>query len=242
MTTYESAADAITRPAVGFTRMQTIASGLWASLLVMGIIIMIAALVIGIVNGQVTGDYFTFSKGEREAAGEGSDIAGKKVFIESTLAWLPQLKFLGLGLILGGITFLLATVLGTLRVTGATVQQSLESTIVLPHPPIIAKVFPILMMIGLVILIAALILGIVEAAIASNYWDHSIATELNEAKAGSDLLSDLGTLQAMDRWLSPVRFIGIAFLLTGIALALTTIIWTLRFQSRRLLDILAGRP
>ncbi len=242
MATFESAADAIARPAVGFTRMQTLASRMWAPFIIMGFIIVVMAFVIGIINAQVTGDYFAFSKAEREAAGAGSDIVDKKVFVEATLAWLPQFKFLGLGMILGGITFLLATILGTLRAAGATVQQSLGTTIVIPRPPMIAMIFPMLMMAGLVVLIAALALGILEAVLAADYWDHSITTELNTAPAGSALLSDLGTLQALDRWLTPFKFVGMALLLTGIALALATIIWTLRFQSRRLLDIMAGRP
>ena len=39
--------------------------------------------------------------------------------------WLPAFKFLGLGMILGGVTFLLATILVALRVGGGRVQEAL---------------------------------------------------------------------------------------------------------------------
>ncbi len=242
MATYESAADAIAQPAVGMTQMQNAATRMWVPFMILGFILVVAAFVIGIIVAQVTADYFTFSKDVREAAGAGTDIVDKKVFIESTTAWLPEFKFLGMGMILAGITFLLATILGNLRESGSTVQQALGVTVVVPKPPFVAQAFPVVMMLGMMVLITALILGIVQAVIAADYWDHSIANELNPAPAGSDLLSDLGTVQAMDRWLTPFKFVGLALLLSGIGLALATIIWTLRFQSRRLLDILAGRP
>ena len=46
----------------------------------------------------------------------------------------------------------------------------------------------------------------------------------------------------MDRWLEPVKFAGLGLLFSGVGLAAASVIWVMRFQSRRLLDILAGRP
>ena len=85
MTILESAADAIARPAVGFTRPQALAMRLWAPFMIMGFIIVVSSFVIGIINGMVAADYFEFSRVEREAAVAGSDIVEKKVFIESVL-------------------------------------------------------------------------------------------------------------------------------------------------------------
>lgn len=242
MTILESAADAIARPAVGFTRSQALAMRLWAPFMIMGFIIVVSSFVIGIINGMVAADYFEFSRVEREAAVAGSDLVEKKVFIESVSAWLPEFRFLGIGLILAGITLLFTTILGALRISGATVQQSLGVTIVLPRAPIIARVFPILLITGLALLLAALALGIVQALMTASYWDHSIALELNPAPRGSDLLSDLGTIEAMDRWLEPFKFVGTALILSAIGLSAASTVWVLRFQSRRLLDILSGRP
>lgn len=242
MTTLESAAEAIARPAVGFTRSQTLAVRLWAPLLFMGLILTAASFVLGIINGMVAADYFAFSPAEREAAPSGSEIVEKKVFIESVGAWLPELLFLGLGLVIGSIVQLFTIILGSLRVSGATVQQSLGVTVILPGPPITARLSPLFTLVGLTVLFAALVLAVVQGLIASGYWDHSIADELNTAGEGDPLLSTRGTLEAMDRWLEPVKFVGLALLLTAVGLAAATVVWVMRFQSRRLLDILAGRP
>lgn len=242
MTTLESAAEAIARPAVGFTRAQTLAVRFWAPLLFMGLIITAAAFILGIINGMVASDYFAFPLPEREAAASGSEIVDKKVFIESVGAWLPELMFLGLGLIVASIVQLFNIILGSLRVSGATVQQSLGVTIILPGPPVTARLFPLFTVVGLLVLFVALVLAVVQGLIASGYWDHSIANELAPAAPGDSLLSTRGTLESMDLWLQPVKFVGLGLLFTGVGLAAASVIWVMRFQSRRLLDILAGRP
>ena len=121
-------------------------------------------------------------------------------------------------------------------------QQSLGVTVILPGPPITARLSPLFTLVGLTVLFVALVLAVVQGLIASGYWDHSIARELNAAGEGDPLLSTRGTLEAMDRWLEPVKFLGLALLLTAVGLAAATVVWVMRFQSRRLLDILAGRP
>ncbi len=97
------------------TGMQAMASKMWIPFIAMGFMIVVAALVIGVIVSVTAADYFSFSKLTREAAATGSDLAKEKAFIESTMAWLPAFKFLGVGMILGGVTFLLATILGALR-------------------------------------------------------------------------------------------------------------------------------
>ncbi len=109
----------------------------------------------------------------------------------------------------------------------------------MPKPPMTAKLFPMVMMMGLMILIAALVIGIVNAILAYDYWNHSIATQLNPAAEGSGLLADLGTINAIKLWLAPLKFVGIATLFTGIGLALATIVQALRWQSNRLWNILS---
>ena len=66
----------------------------------------------------------------------------------------------------------------------------------------------------------------------------SIADELIVAPAGPDSLSDLGTINAVEAWLTPLKFVGLALLLSGITLALMTIVKVLRFQPTRLVDLL----
>ena len=219
--------------------MQAMASKMWMPFIGMGFMIVVAAFIIGLVSSATIADYFTASKAMREAAAKGSDLATQKAFVESVKVWLPAFKFLGIGMLLGGITFLLATILGALRVGGGGVQQALGGEVRMPKPPMTAKLFPMVMMMGLMILIAALVIGIVNAALAYDYWNHSIATQLNPAAEGSGLLSDLGTINAIKLWLAPFKFVGMATLFTGIGLALATIVQVLRWQSNRLWNMLS---
>ncbi len=225
---------------VGVSGMQAMASKTWKPFIAMGFMVVVAALIIGVIVSVTAADYFSFSKLTREAATTGSDLATEKAFIESTKAWLPAFKFLGVGMIVGGVTFLLATILGALRVGGGKVQQALGETVRMPKPPITAKLFPIFMMMGIMILMASLIIGIVLAVITFGYWNHSIATELNPAVQGSQLLSTLSTITSIQMWLAPLKFVGMATLFVGVGMALATIVSVLRWQSNRLWDMLSS--
>jgi len=224
---------------VQVTGMQAMASKMWIPMIAMGFMIVVVALIYGIIVSTTAADYFSFSKLTREAAVAGSDLAKEKAFIESTKAWLPAFKFLGIGMILSGVTFLLATILGALRVGGAGVQQALGETVRMPKLPMTAQMFPMFMMMGLMVLIAALVIGIILAVISSGYWNHSIASELNLAPEGSQALGALSTISTIKMWLAPLKFIGMALLLSGIGLALATIVEILRWQSNRLWTMLS---
>ncbi len=213
---------------VEVTGMQAIASKMWMPFIGMGFMLVVVAFIIGLFVSGAAADYFSFSKSVREAAGTGSDLATK--------VWLSTLKFLGLGMILGGVTFLLATILGALRTGGGRVQEALGVDVKIIKPPMTAQLFPMAMMMGMMLLIASFIIGIVLATLSYDYWNHSIATQLNPST--SNLLADLGTINAVKLWLEPFKFVGMALLLTGIGLALATIVRVLRWQSTRLWDIL----
>jgi len=144
-----------------------------------------------------------------------------------------------MGMILGGVTFLLATILGALRTGGGWVQQVLGVPVRIIKPPMTARVFPIVMMMGMMVLMVSLIISVVTAFTAYDYWNHSIATQLNLAVAGCALLSDLQTINTVGAWLAPLKFVGVAMLLSSIGLALATIVEVLRWQSRRLWDLLS---
>jgi hypothetical protein len=217
--------------------MQAMASKMWIPFIGMGFMIVVAAFVVGLVNSGTAADYFTASKEAREAAVRGSDLATQKAFIESTKIWLPALKFLGIGMILGGVTFLLATILGALRVGGGRVQEALGAEVRIINPPMTAKVFPMVMMMGMMTLMVAVVIGVVLGSLSYDYWNHSIATQLNPATGG--LLADLGTISSVKLWLEPFKFVGMAMLLTGIGLALATIVRVLRWQSSRLWEVLS---
>lgn len=223
---------------VKVTGMQAMASKMWMPFIAMGFVVVLVSFIVGLVNSSITSEYFEPSKVVREAAETGSALATQKAFVESTKAWLPAFKFLGMGMILGGVTFLLATILGALRTGGGRVQEALGVPVRIIKTPMTATVFPMFMMMGMMVLIGSLVVGIVEASIAYGYWNHSIATELNPAAEGSALLGDLQTIATISAWLAPLKFVGIAMLLTGIGLALATIVRVLRWQTARLWDIL----
>ncbi len=222
---------------VKLTGMQSMVSKMWLPWLAMGFMIVVAAFIIGLFASSTAADYFSESKAVRDAAITGSDPATDKAFIESTKVWLPAFKFLGIGMLLGGITFLLATILGNLRTGGARVQEALGAEVRVLKPPMTAMLFPMLMMMGIMILVASLIIAIVTATLSYDYWNHSIAAELNPST--SSFLSDLGTINAITLWLAPFKFVGIALLFTGIGLALATIVRVLRWQSQRLWELLS---
>ncbi len=226
--------------AAGMTGMQKMASRMWAPWTVMGLMMVVISFVIALVVSNIEAGWFEASKAAREAAAAGSSLAVDKGVIEATKAWVPGFKFLGLGFMLGGITFLLATILGNLRVGGGNVQRALGVPVVLPDPPMTAKLFPMLMMMGMMILIAAFGVSIWLGINSANYWDHSIMNELNPAGEGSSLLRDLGRIQATKTWLTPLKFVGMAFMFSGIALALVTIVTVLRAQTSRIVEIASG--
>jgi hypothetical protein len=217
--------------------MQSMASKMWKPFIGMGFMIVVVSFIIGLVVSSSAADYFAVSKDVREAAVSGSDLATKIAFVESTKAWLPTFKFLGMGMLLGGVTFLLATILGALRVGGGRVQEALGVDVRILKPPMTAKVFPMLMMMGMMVLMASLVIGIVLATQTYDYWNHSITTQLNPDSGA--LMADLGTIKAVGLWLAPLKFVGLAMVLTSIGLALATIVRAIRWQSSRLWEVLS---
>jgi hypothetical protein len=136
--------------------------------------------------------------------------------VSQVAAWNPGVLFLGVGFLLSAVTFLLATILGELRDGGTSVQQALGEKALILKRPLTGKLFPPAMMMGLMTLMAALAIGFVQAA------------ELDNNPSGA---ADIGA------WIGPLRFAGVALLFTGVALALATIVHSLRFQAARIEQI-----
>ena len=211
------------------TGMQRMASRMWAPWIAMGLMIVAASFVIGLFVQSDQAFWWSFSKIDRDTTVAGSDIVNAKAFVESSKACVPGFKFLGLGMMLGGITFLLATILGNLRAGAAAVQRSAGMEPTFPNPPMVARLFPMLTMMGMMILVASFIISIYLGVQANDLWSNSIAT-IDSAPAGSDILAQLGRISAVTAWLTPFKFVGMAVLFSGIALALLTIVQILRTQ------------
>ena len=75
-------------------------------IILMGFMIVLAAFVVGYLNSQTAASYFAETKTVRE-----STLLAERASIESVGFWLPYAKFLGLGLILGGIVMALRKII-----------------------------------------------------------------------------------------------------------------------------------
>ncbi len=129
-------------------------------------------------------------------------------------AWKQGLQFLGEGMLLSGIAFLLGTILWAIRTAGGEVQQELGTKIYTPKMPAPAKGFVVLMMLGLMVEIAQFI-GYIAVAGSS---DPSVAFT----------------------WLAPFRELGLGLILAGITLALVAIANVLGFQFWRVQSLIRG--
>ena len=222
----------------GMTGMQEMASRMWLPMFLMGAMVLIASLVIGAVQSDLSTNLFEVTKTTREVSPSGS-LLDKQEFIETTSIWLPRFQLLGMGLMFGGITFLLATILGNLSLAGAMVQKQSGRRMLAPKPPWSAQLFPMLMMMGLMILIGALVVSIVIAITAGDVFGNPIST-INAAESGSGLLGDFQDVKTFGAWLQAFAFTGLALVLSGIVLALYTISQALRFQHGRIAQMARG--
>jgi hypothetical protein len=131
-------------------------------------------------------------------------------------AWTQGLQFLGEGLVLAGISFLLGSILGSLREGGGDVQQTLGLNVTTLKMPATAKAFVALMATGLMI-------SMVQFGLYLYTLTFDTAAEVAVWWA----------------WLGPLRELGLALLLAGIVLALATIANVLGFQFSRIRSIVA---
>lgn len=141
-----------------------------------------------------------------------SFVAAGSVPNTSALAWMQGLQFLGEGMLLSGISFLLGTILWAIRTAGGEVQESLGVKVYTPKMPGVAKAFVALMMLGLMVSIAQFIGYVVVAGSADP--------------------------AAAFAWLGPFREFGLGLILAGITLALVAIGNVLGFQFWRVENLI----
>jgi hypothetical protein len=86
------------------------------------------------------------------------------------------------------------------------------------------KVFPVLTILGWILISLALIIGLVVLTpTAANYFGANSKEVRDAAEAGSALLSQLGILASIPLWLEPLTFLGVALFICGIALEFSVI-------------------
>lgn len=184
--------------------------------------------------------FFSDAKAIREGAAVGSAFVNANLSSQVLEAWLPQFKFLGLGLGLLAIVMALGTIAKRLRNMGQVIFSQLPENLrpATPPPPKRIKLFQLSALMGVMVLMIVLIVGIILAfGVVSGYWNNSIVNDLNPAQPGSALLSQLSVVSSYFYWLNPLRMIGMAFLFTAITVALTVIIGTLRLQTKMLIGL-----
>jgi hypothetical protein len=196
--------------------------------IVVGFLIVVAALIVGHFNSQTAAAYFAASKSVRETT-----LMAQRVAIESTGLWLPYFKFLGIGLLLSGIVMALRVIIDNLKAAGGEVLGKLptEKRPAFPKPPWFTAWMPILMLLGLAIFVIALLVSLWLAGIAGQVFAHPLP-EVDAAGAGSALLGQVRTIHTVSAWLVPFKFLGVATEFLAIVLWLATIIFVLEVQTK----------
>lgn len=179
--------------------------------------------VAGVVGGVSFGDFFA-------PGGEVADLGRAEAAVQVSGAAL----FLGMGLILGGIIMTLVNVVRSLRDAGRDVQQSLDAQPLQLRKPLTGTLTPHVMMMGVMIEVAAFVLGLV-AAFAIGGVDPAAIADPAMASAGD--LGDIGFVRAVSAWLPGLRLLGVAVILGSIVLTLTTIRSAIRFQGDRITEL-----
>ncbi len=207
---------------------------------IMGWGFVLVSLLIGIFGlSPAVSTFFSDAKAVRETAEAGSAFVNANVTAHVLESWLPQFKFVGLGLGLLAITMALGTIAKRLRDMGWVITGHIREDLrpKMPSIPRRVRYFQLSALMGVMVLVAVLIIGIVlGVTVVPDYWNNSIATQLNPAQPGSALLQQLETVSSFARWLNPLRITGMAFLFTAITVALTVIIGSLKGQA----DLLIG--
>ena len=90
---------------------------------------------------------------------------------------------------------------------------------------------------GLVIVMTALVVSIALGVISGDYWGTAKASR-DSAAAGSDLLAQIGSLNAVSTWLEPFRFAGVALFFAGIVTALASIVPRIGLRAAALATVL----
>ena len=196
-------------------------------IILMGFMIVIAAFVIGYANSQVAASYFAESKVVRE-----STLLAERAAIESVALWLPYFKFLGLGLILGGIAMALRKIIDGLKEAGREVMANLPEAKrpAKPAAPWFGLTMPLVMMLGWVIFIYAFVVSLQNAALANTVFANPLSA-IDAAGSGSTLLAQLQSIKASSAWLVPLKFFGVATEFLAITMGLATIITILSRQT-----------
>ena len=188
----------------GQTIVHTLANWMWLPMILMGVMAIATAVGLGIAQAQVSADL-----GEEFTA-------LRQANFETLKPLTGGFTFLGLALILSGIAFLLATILGALRWGGGEVQEAVEQPVMALKMPWSAKLFLVLMMTGLM----AELVAFGTLAYVSN---QAHAAWIGGAAGEPGNIAALDRANAFAAWANPLRLAAVGLILTSIVFALFTI-------------------
>lgn len=197
-------------------------------LVAMGFMAVVGGLVAGIIGGVNFGDFFSPS-------GVASDLGRAEVAVQLTGAVL----FVGMGMILSGITMSLVNIIRHLRDSGRDVQAALGAAPLQRAKPWSGVLTPWVMMMGLMGTVAAFVVGIVTAVTIGDVAPAAVA---DPTGASSSDLADIGFVRAVSTWLPGLRITSLAVILMSVVLALVTIQQAIRFQGRRIEELAQPAP
>lgn len=201
---------------------QTLGHYLWLPMAVMGIILVFTAFGMGIARSQLSVDL-----SEEFTAARQANFA--------TLGQLiPGFMFLGFAMILAGISFAIARILGAFRVGGGIVQDAIGKGIKTPVMPITAWIFLGGMMIAMMLLVFTFVGHIYAATQAYDAWINATTSGI----AGNE--AALGRAETWGTWLEGARRFGVGLFLLSITFGLATIIKIIRFQTLRIKELAQG--
>jgi hypothetical protein len=103
--------------------------------------------------------------------------------------------------------------------------------------PLSGKLTPHVMLMGVMVEVAAFVIGIVAA---TTIGDVSLTALADLSTAGAADIADIGFVRAASAWLPGLRLVGLALILTSVVLTLTTIQKAIRFQGHRVTELARG--
>jgi len=206
----------------------------------MGIMIVGIAFLIGAANSANAADYFAIDKATRDTSAQWAQV---RAGIESTVVWLPYFKFLGVAMILAGITMALGVIATTLEDLGKEVMASVPDSAREPIPgrPGSVMAMRLFMMTGMLIIIVGLIVSLNVAGTATAVFSNPIVA-IDAALTGSALLRNLAAVHAAESWLEAFKFVGVSFFFLGIINGLSTIIFALKYQQEAIPQVVQKLP
>jgi len=206
----------------------------------MGVMIVVLAVIIGAVNLANANAYYAVDKVTRETTVAWANV---RAGVESTVIWLPYFKFLGLAMILAGITMALGVIATKLQNLGQEIMASVPESarVAIPKRPGIVMWMRLFMMLGMMIIIVGFIVALITAGTAASVYNTPVV-DIDAAATGSALLQDLASVHSAEAWLEAFKFVGVAFFFLGIVNGLSTIIWALQVQKQAIPEVVLNLP